>query len=365
LYGGKEYQDQLLGSSMLGLYDFHARYYNPLYGRWFNIDPALQSTNPYLYCGNSPMMYVDPDGEWFIFAVIAVIGGGVNLATNWDNVDGFWDGLSTFGIGALAALATFATKGSAGSLLAGGALVGANNDIVAQTGKNFDGFENIDWGQVGKTTVVSSIASRVGGATGGWAANSNFLVNGVNSPILRSVVGGVAGAAAGHVAGGTTYGLLEGQSLDDAFTDSFKGIGKSMVWGGAVSAVSTTAIYRANGINPFTGKQIHGSQNYTPVSLDPNGGDEVTLYRGMSGNENPNNSLFLTDDPNYAAQYAKQYGTEVYQVKVSRIALMQGMFDGSIQNSRGALMLNGNYGMEYKFSNFQHVNYIMRNMSKY
>ena len=59
---------------MLGLYDFHARYYNPMFGRWFKPDPALQTTNPYLYCGNSPVMYVDPDGEFFFSALIPGLG---------------------------------------------------------------------------------------------------------------------------------------------------------------------------------------------------------------------------------------------------------------------------------------------------
>ncbi|MDR1755723.1 MAG: RHS repeat-associated core domain-containing protein [Culturomica sp.] len=85
LYGGKEFQDATLNGAVLGLYDFHARYYNPLLGRWFNQDPALQTTNPYLYCANSPMMYVDPDGEFFW--IIPNIGwsksGGLNIGFNF------------------------------------------------------------------------------------------------------------------------------------------------------------------------------------------------------------------------------------------------------------------------------------------
>ncbi len=69
LFSGKEIQDANIGSGILGLYDFGSRYYNPFLGRWFNIDPALQMTNPYVYCGNNPAMYVDPDGEFFSFFV--------------------------------------------------------------------------------------------------------------------------------------------------------------------------------------------------------------------------------------------------------------------------------------------------------
>lgn len=62
LFSGKELQDGNLGGSMLEWYDFGARFYDPLLGRWFNVDPAAQYANPYLFCGNSPVMYIDQDG---------------------------------------------------------------------------------------------------------------------------------------------------------------------------------------------------------------------------------------------------------------------------------------------------------------
>jgi RHS repeat-associated protein len=68
LYSGKEIEDALLNGSPLAIYYFGARYYNPTLGRWFNVDPALQFTNPYLYCANSPGMYIDPNGEFITFS---------------------------------------------------------------------------------------------------------------------------------------------------------------------------------------------------------------------------------------------------------------------------------------------------------
>ncbi len=62
LYESKElYTD--FSSAYMGVYDFGARFYNPLYGRWFAPDPAQQGINPYTYCGNNPVMLVDPDGR--------------------------------------------------------------------------------------------------------------------------------------------------------------------------------------------------------------------------------------------------------------------------------------------------------------
>ncbi len=76
LFSGKELQDVAIGSmGLLGMYDFGSRYYNPYLGRWFGIDPALQMTNPYIYCGNNPMTYVDPDGEWFFTILSGIIPG--------------------------------------------------------------------------------------------------------------------------------------------------------------------------------------------------------------------------------------------------------------------------------------------------
>ena len=82
LFSGKELQN-FSGSSLLNLYDFHARYYNPTLGRWFNIDPALQFGSPYVYAANSPMMFVDPDGRiaWIVPVLVAAAKGAAISAS--------------------------------------------------------------------------------------------------------------------------------------------------------------------------------------------------------------------------------------------------------------------------------------------
>ncbi len=49
----------------LNTYDYGARQYNSLAGRWDRIDPHCETyydTSPYVYCGNNPSNMVDYDG---------------------------------------------------------------------------------------------------------------------------------------------------------------------------------------------------------------------------------------------------------------------------------------------------------------
>lgn len=66
LFSGKELQDATIGTTgRLGWYHYGARMYNPLFGHWFAPDPAYQALNPYLFCANAPMCYIDEDGQFF------------------------------------------------------------------------------------------------------------------------------------------------------------------------------------------------------------------------------------------------------------------------------------------------------------
>ncbi|MDL2288354.1 RHS repeat-associated core domain-containing protein [Oscillospiraceae bacterium OttesenSCG-928-F05] len=40
-----------------------ARYYDPVVGRFVSEDPARDGRNWYVYCGNSPIMFIDPSGK--------------------------------------------------------------------------------------------------------------------------------------------------------------------------------------------------------------------------------------------------------------------------------------------------------------
>ena len=50
----------------LNTYDYGARQYNPILGRWDRMDPLCEkyySISPYVYCVNNPVNAIDPDGR--------------------------------------------------------------------------------------------------------------------------------------------------------------------------------------------------------------------------------------------------------------------------------------------------------------
>ena len=115
-----------------GLYYLKSRYYDPETGRFITIDDisyidpeTINGLNLYAYCGNNPVMNVDPNGTFFwallIGALIAgVISGTFNAINAVRNGGGFLDGLGAF----VGGFITGAVIGAA-AILGGGLAVGA------------------------------------------------------------------------------------------------------------------------------------------------------------------------------------------------------------------------------------------------
>jgi RHS repeat-associated protein len=83
LYNHKELQEET------GLYDYGARFYDPVIARWTSVDPLADhldqiDKSPFAYCWNNPANSVDPDGR-FVFliplAIWAIESGAVYFAS--------------------------------------------------------------------------------------------------------------------------------------------------------------------------------------------------------------------------------------------------------------------------------------------
>ena len=174
LFSGKEFQDGQVNGSMLGWYDFGARFYDPVLGRWFNMDPATQVANPYLFCGNSPMMYIDKDGRVF-WLIPAIIGAAIGAASytvsiafseggfqNW-NWGGFF---KSIGIGA----ASGAITSGIGQIFPSMSQLGTVGEKISnEFGRGFmHGMVQGGASALGGDDFLSGFAS---GALGSWAGH--------------------------------------------------------------------------------------------------------------------------------------------------------------------------------------------------
>ncbi|MCD4826725.1 MAG: RHS repeat-associated core domain-containing protein [Acholeplasmataceae bacterium] len=159
--------------SETNLYYLNSRYYNPLIGRFINSDGLLGeqgniiATNMYAYCGNNPIMHVDPSGKSFL-AILgtvvlgAAIGGyvgAITAAINGDDIGaGFCSGAvagAIISVGIATAVALGPALGmpfAAGTGFLGGGL----GDVVSQ-GMN-KGWNKIE---LGHSLIVGGISAAI------------------------------------------------------------------------------------------------------------------------------------------------------------------------------------------------------------
>jgi len=180
---------------MFGLINMNARLYDPVLGRFLSPDPYVQmldftqAFNRYSYCMNSPLCYVDEDGEFWWLVAAAVIGGAINVATHWNSIDNFGQGLAYFGVGAAAGAIGAVTGGAATAAVGlGGVAGGAIGGLAGGAASGFTlGFGN---------TLVAG-----GNIDDAWS-------NGLNGALSGAITGTVAG---GIIGGGMSF--VNGQNV--------------------------------------------------------------------------------------------------------------------------------------------------------
>lgn len=178
------------------LYYLQTRYYDPTTGRFVTIDgieyadpETLNGLNLYAYCGNNPVMNVDPTGTVFwlipilIGAVVgALVGAGSSiisqgLTKGWGNID--WgqvliSGLSGMLIGAIMAspLGPVATGIGVG-------VISFAESVISDAYANDWDFGKVNWGNA----LASGILS---GLTAGF---QKFIVDGIERSFAMIIKG--------------------------------------------------------------------------------------------------------------------------------------------------------------------------------
>jgi len=167
-----------------GLYNMNGRLYDPLVGRFLSPDNYVQSPdntqsfNRYGYCVNNPLKYTDKNGDAFGIDDVAeiVVGGVINIITNANKIDNFWEGLSYFAVGGISTWVTCQSFGAAASV--GGAISGFGNSLLETnflTKENHYSFKSItgsEWKDIAIKTGISAGA----GLIGGWAGDKTSKV---------------------------------------------------------------------------------------------------------------------------------------------------------------------------------------------
>ena len=327
-FTGKEYDPDI------GLYYFNARWYDPDLGRFISEDPAADPNNPnlYSYCGNNPVMRVDPTGKIWWWLVGAILGGLDSYLCGGDFMQGFAMGAITGAIGA-----------------------GVNT------------FASSLWGSTLTTSIVSGA---IAGGIMGEISGEGFE----------------KGAVFGAITGAVSWGVQKwfGNSLDKwagddprkmAFANSVKkmtvavGTGQNPVeaaaYGAVYSAGSSVAEKIENGIAGNVEVEVLVYENGTSDShfyghVDVAIGDTVYAYGRFDStavegslHQNGDGVLLVTNKQEWI-QRALNDGTKVYAYKLNVSAAEAGKieqyFKSEISNN-GRFWNKDTYGNSmYKFT---------------
>ncbi|NEW81390.1 MAG: RHS repeat-associated core domain-containing protein [Mariniphaga sp.] len=93
LYNGKEKQDDVLGGTALDWYDYGARFYDPMIGRWHTPDPMAErhfNINQYHYVFNNQIKYMDYGGLDTTVVLQEVVVYGKDRSNQNNNSPSWW-----------------------------------------------------------------------------------------------------------------------------------------------------------------------------------------------------------------------------------------------------------------------------------
>ncbi|WP_370453870.1 RHS repeat-associated core domain-containing protein [Proteiniphilum sp. X52] len=305
------------GGGGFGLINMNARLYDPLLGRFLSPDPYVQAPdftqnfNRYSYCLNNPLTYIDPSGEWFLIddLIAAVVGGVVNLTVNLiqGNVRNFGHGAALFGVGFAGGVASLYV-----SPLVGAGLVSGGNGILNQGFTT--GWNNIDWGQVGISTIMGVATSYLGGQLGNTLAKPiSNLTSDITSPVLREAL--TQGATNAAVGFGLSAGLAWGNGA--SFEEGLKQGGQGALMGAGIGVMTGTVAgvqyARDNKVNPWTGKDLNLNSDKISLGTRNPLNSESNSYNGRIVTNPAGDQVTLDIPSDYIMRSADNGNGVVYQ----------------------------------------------------
>ena len=232
----------------MGLYYLKTRYYDPEVGRFINMDgisyadpETLNGLNLYAYCGNNPVMNVDPEGTW-----------------SWK---GFWNVVAAVATVVAVTAAVVVTAGAAAVALGAGATVAAGAAVGAAVGG----------------TVVGSIEIANQVQTNG-VENIN-LDSVATSAFGGALVGAAAGGFIGIAAGGGTGALAIANGGSIAVNGSSIALSSAALLG--VGILYSTTSNKGG----YWGQKY--SNDHAPDHIHLKGVDGTNVRIGRDGNPLP------------------------------------------------------------------------------
>ncbi len=196
-FTGQEYDEN-------GLHNYRARLYDSDLGKFYATDPAGQGWSPFAYAGNNPVVFVDPDGQFFQFFIMGAIIGGYLGAVQASMSDQPWyQGLLKGAlVGGVSGLGGAFTGAISGGGIVGGIVGGATGGAIS--GFSSAHLAGLSGREVLSTTWKGGLAGAIGGGIGGY-------------------ITGPTGAFTGGFASGATGSALNDGKLQDIITSGLLG----------------------------------------------------------------------------------------------------------------------------------------------
>ena len=203
-----------------GFYYLQSRYYDPANHRFINADVYIStdstdaiSCNMFAYCGNNPVSYIDPNGDFFcalIGAIGGAIGGAINAAISGDNI---WAGaVNGAACGAIAGAAVdfgIATGGIGGVAIAaiGGAAASFSESLLNDVANGRD----LDLASAGISAGIGAISNMLsfGLVDKSMLKSGGNLLKTAFSNGTKQLMANTTRTVAGNIVLKTTKGILK------------------------------------------------------------------------------------------------------------------------------------------------------------